>query len=334
MIRIACLLPLLHLLPLAGAGKAEVVPRFRVIVDNDFGGDPDGLFQLAHLLLSPSVEVRGVIASRHHAAGFYGSPGSAAHGRKVAAGLLERMGRSEALPLVAGSEASMEKSLDAPWQAAATLIRDEALRDEDPRPLFVLCGGGLTDVALALRKEPRIEERLTLVWIGGPEHPGMAEAPPGKPRMEYNLSIDLEAGRWIFGHSNVRLWQVPRNAYRQALVSHAELRAGMSRRGPLGGHLWDQLDDLLQRAGGRLGEAYVFGDNPLVLLCALQSSWEPDASSSHFQEIPAPEIDADGNYSGGRQERRIRVFHEIDTRLMMADFFAKVAEFDAGAEKK
>ena len=28
--------------------QTEAQPRIRVIVDNDFGGDPDGLFQLAH----------------------------------------------------------------------------------------------------------------------------------------------------------------------------------------------------------------------------------------------------------------------------------------------
>ncbi|MCU0794806.1 MAG: nucleoside hydrolase [Akkermansiaceae bacterium] len=320
------------ILPLSPASAAEVVPRLRVIVDNDFGGDPDGLFQLAHLLLSPAVEVRGVIASRHHAAGFYGFPGNAAHGRKIAADLVALMDRSQAFPLVAGSEESMETSLDAPLSEAATLIRDEALRKDDPRPLFVLCGGGLTDVALALRKEPLIEDRLTVVWIGGPEHPGTAAPPPGKPRMEYNLSIDPAAGRWIFGDSKVRLWQVPRNTYRQALVSHAELRTGLDARGKLGGFLWQSLVDLLKRADGRLGEAYVLGDNPLVLLTALQSSWEPDAASSVFQEIPAPGIDAAGNYVGSKDGRMIRVCQEIDMRLMMADFFAKVAEFDAAVK--
>src|SRR5215471_5665883 len=40
-----------------------VKPRMRVIIDNDFGGDPDGLFALVHHLLSPSVEIRGIIGS-------------------------------------------------------------------------------------------------------------------------------------------------------------------------------------------------------------------------------------------------------------------------------
>lgn len=40
-----------------------VKPRMRIIIDNDFGGDPDRLFQLVQHLLSPSVEIRGIIGS-------------------------------------------------------------------------------------------------------------------------------------------------------------------------------------------------------------------------------------------------------------------------------
>src|SRR3954464_4836722 len=45
---------------------AELVrgARCRVIADNDFAGDPDDLWQLAHHLLSPSVEIRAVVSSR------------------------------------------------------------------------------------------------------------------------------------------------------------------------------------------------------------------------------------------------------------------------------
>src|SRR3954452_18017482 len=37
--------------------------RIRVVVDNDLSGDPDGLVQLAHHALSPSVDLRLVIGS-------------------------------------------------------------------------------------------------------------------------------------------------------------------------------------------------------------------------------------------------------------------------------
>jgi hypothetical protein len=45
------------------ANTSVITPRMRVIVDNDFSGDPDGLFQLAHLVLSPSVDIRAIIGS-------------------------------------------------------------------------------------------------------------------------------------------------------------------------------------------------------------------------------------------------------------------------------
>ena len=62
--------------------------RARVIIDNDFGGDPDGLFQLAHHVLSPSVEIKAIIGSKHYANGFYGSPGTCQHACELAGELL------------------------------------------------------------------------------------------------------------------------------------------------------------------------------------------------------------------------------------------------------
>lgn len=56
------------------AAMADFVsPRMRIIIDNDFSGDPDGLFQLAHHLLSPSVEIRGIIGSHLKAGAGFGS---------------------------------------------------------------------------------------------------------------------------------------------------------------------------------------------------------------------------------------------------------------------
>ena len=44
------------LLPARAATPALIQPRSRVILDNDYAGDPDGLFQTAHHLLSPTEE--------------------------------------------------------------------------------------------------------------------------------------------------------------------------------------------------------------------------------------------------------------------------------------
>ena len=65
-----------------------VKPRMRVIIDNDLGGDPDGLFQLAHHLMSPSVEIRGVIASHLYERGF-GGPGTSEYAKEKALEILK-----------------------------------------------------------------------------------------------------------------------------------------------------------------------------------------------------------------------------------------------------
>jgi purine nucleosidase len=71
--------------------------------------------------------------------------------------------------------------------------------------------------------------------------------------------------------------------------------------------------------------AAVLGDSPLVLLTALQAAWGPDASSSEYVVLPAPRINDAGRYEENPAGREIRVYTRLDIRLMMEDFYAKVA---------
>ncbi|MEK7949984.1 nucleoside hydrolase [Luteolibacter soli] len=305
-------------------GDAPIAKRARVIIDNDFGGDPDGLFQLAHHLLSPSIEVLGIIGSHHHAGGFYGYPGTADHAVEMADQLLAAMNLTGKVPVFKGANESLADANTPVPNDAVKFIVQEALREDTKEPLYLVCGAGLTDTASAWLTEPKIATKLRLIWIGGPEYPG-TPPPPGASRVEYNLSIDRIAAQVVFNQSDLPLWQIPRNTYRQALVSHAELKHRMQpENAPLPRFLLERLEDLMKRAKGSLGEAYVLGDSPLVLLTALQSSWEIDPSSSKFIEGPAPRIDDKGQYADRSDGRNIRVYTNIDTRLMFEDFYAKV----------
>ena len=186
----------------------------------------------------------------------------------------------------------------------------------------------MTEVASALLVEPAIAERLTVVWIGGPEHVGAAKAPPEAAEIEYNLGIDLQAAQVVFNYSQVPIWQVPRNAYRQALVSCCELRHRIDGSGKLGGFLLGKLEQLWKLAAGTLGETYILGDNPLVLLTALQSTWEVDPSSSSYTRLSVPNINSQGGYESNCHGRAMRVYSHLDTRLMLEDMYAKIAQFD------
>ena len=197
----------------------------RLIVDNDFAGDPDDLFQLVHHLLSPSVEISLIVSSglRHDHDGR--SETSAADGVRVVEDLFARMGLPSTDVVVAGSEETLT-DLRTPQRSAATeRIVAEAMRD-DPRPLFYVAGGGLTDLASAYLAHPEIAGRFTVVWIGGFEHePVPWLAAPRSVAEEYNLSIDMRAAQVVFDALGLDLWQIPRGTFATCVLSDAESRA-------------------------------------------------------------------------------------------------------------
>jgi hypothetical protein len=276
----------------------------RVIVDNDFAGDPDGLAALAHQLLSPKSRVTLVTASglnpKFVEAALAGR--SAEAGRTVALELIRRLDSETVPPVSAGSEAmSLESS------PAARAIVAEAMRD-DPLPLYLTCGGPLTNVATALRLEPAIAARMTVVWIGGGGYPAGG--------WEYNLATDEAAAREVIEQSHVPLWQIPQPAYRQAQFSIAEMTADLRPLSPFSRWLYERFTDppdFLDLSG-----AWPLGDSPLVLLTALSSE------SSRYAERPARKIGSNGTYGEEVPGRTVRIYEQIDTRLMFADFLAQL----------
>jgi inosine-uridine nucleoside N-ribohydrolase len=304
-----------------------VTPRMRVIVDNDFSGDPDGLFQLTHILLSPSVEIRAIIGSHLKAGdGFDNSKTQAQNAAKKASELLQVMNIKTSIPVIAGSDTAMLNDSTPVKSEGVNFIIKEALRTDTNLPLYILCGAGLTEIASALLTAPQIAGKLTLIWIGGPEYNDIALPPPGYSNPEYNLNIDIAAARVVFNHSSIPLWQVPRNTYRQALLSYSQLLLKVRPHGKVGNYLSDILENLMIRINRyvNVGETYILGDSPLVLLTALQSSFEADPSSSEYMIKMAPVINKQGAYEFNHKGRNIRIYSRLDVDLMFSDFFAKL----------
>jgi hypothetical protein len=190
---------------------------------------------------------------------------------------------------------------------AAHAIVEEAMRS-DPLPLFVACGGPLTNVAAALRLEPKIAKQLTLVWVGGGGYPA-----GGK---EYNLETDMAAARQIMERSDVPLWQIPETAYRQFQISVAEMTRDIRPLSPLAEWLYARYTRLPPFV--ELGGTITLGDSPLVVLTALS------ADSSSFTTMHARRLLAKGNYGAAIPGRTVRVYQQLDARLAIADFAACV----------
>lgn len=263
----------------------------RVIVDNDFAGDPDGLAALAHHLVAPSNRVE-LITSSFLNQSLPGPHPTAADGAALAAELVRVVGGVSPV-VVAGSERGFDPAA-VTANAAAEAIVAEARRD-DPLPLYLVCGGPLTNVAEALRQAPDIAARLTLVWIGGSTREGV---------FEYNRDTDPEAARFVFGLPELGIQQFPLEAYRRCAYSIAELEHDLAGSGRLGAWLWEHFTSPPDWVV--LGGIWPLGDSPPVLVTALTDE------SSTYTETPA----ADGR--GAR-----RIYTDVDFRLLVGDMLAR-----------
>lgn len=278
----------------------------RVIVDNDFAGDPDSLVALAHHLLSPATRTVLVTTTAidPKMPGPVPADRSAAIGRDTALELIRRLKPAQRPPVVAGPEAA---GAHATRDDAARAILLEALR-EDELPLYFCCGGPLTNLAAALRLNPAIAQRLTVIWIGGGRYP--------EGGWEYNLSVDLAAARAVIEHSGVPIWQVPQDAYRQMVFSIAEMTDRLRPISPFTAWLYDQFTS--PPSFVKIGGAWPMGDSPPVLLTAIS------AESSTYTDRPAQRILDDLRYGEPIPGRSVRVYDTLDARITFEDFLARL----------
>ena len=310
----------------------EAGKRYSVIIDNDFCGDPDGLFQLVHHVLSTSCDIKGIIGAHHNGFSFFrdlqGKDDAEKSVNKVNEAL-ELMGLKEQLKVVPGAAEKMTDPKQPIVSEGARLIVEEALKATPEKPLDVCVGGPLTDIASAWLMNPEIGKNIILIWIGGQEYKETgAIVPPGYSMPEYNLNLSIAAAQVVFNKSDMRIWQIPRDVYRQCMYSMTELEVKVRPYGKLGAYLYDSLAGIMAgRNGFSMGETYILGDSPLVLMTALMSNFETDPASSHYQYVTIPTIADDGSYRYNHGGRQIRVYDRIDTRLMFADMEAKLQLF-------
>lgn len=299
----------------------------RVILDNDFSGDPDGLFQLAHHLLCQSVKIPLIIGS--HLPARFSSGHDASNAARRATEIVKLVGMERLYRPIAGVEVPM-KSVDwwTPSPATAAIVR-EAMRDDAVEPLIYASGAGLTELALAWLAERRIEKRVKLIWIGGSPHPGFSHPSAMDKEAEFNFSIDPVAAQLIFNESEIEIWQVPSDTYRTMLFGAGELEE-VGSTGPLGAYLKaavDSVPEMLSKATGfpplPRTDAYVLGDSPLVTLSALVTPFAPDPSSSRYEIMPTPRLNVDGTYSARAGSRPMRVYTSIDSGLTFRDMMAR-----------
>ena len=317
--------------PAAMAGIAPFAPaagpRSRTIYVNDLSGDIDGLFATVHMLLSYTSELRGIVGSWARDLPGHGSTGEAV---QLGQAMVDLVGLIGKVPVHAGAPGPLAKDREPARTPGVQAIIDEALREDTQLPLYVTVGGGLTEVASAVMIEPRIAGRMKLIWIGGDDYPAGGKG-------EANFSTDSLAAQFLYNETQLPIWQVPRSVYSTCAVSATELQAFVAPHGRIGDWLYRKVVEFPARFDNKFntGEMWLLGDSPLAVLTSL-TDWVPSdfaggklsferTGSSRYDDVTCPLLNADGTFMPRTEGRKIRIYRNIDVRMMFADFFAKLA---------
>lgn len=282
--------------------------KVRVIINTDAKNEVDDQYAIVHAVLTPSFELQGIIPAHF---GEKRTTTSLKESHDETMLLLRMMGKENQFRIEDGAEHAMPDEKTPVDSPGARLIIEEAMKEER-RPLHIAFYGPLTDMASALLIEPRIADRdIKVIWIGGGEWPSGGT--------EFNLSNDIHAANAVF-KSKLEVWQIPRNVYRLMPVTFAELVEKVYPLGEIGKYLVEQLIEFNNERVDRPTEYRVLGDSPAVGVIIF-----PDCGKWAWR--PAPEFDLNMKYIHTGKYRPIRVYETMDSRFILEDFYAKLAQF-------
>jgi purine nucleosidase len=304
------------------APTAAAPQKIRVLMDSDANNELDDQHAIAYMLFNGEVfDVEGITVNRTRAGGGVDEH----HAEAVRVVRLAHL--SGQVRVEKGASASFADIAPALGQrrydgeAAVQFIIDRA-RAADPRPLVLLPVGKLTNVALALKKDPSIARNLRVVWLGSnyPE------------RGEYNKENDPGSLTYILDETDVPFEMVTvrygkRSGTDAVRAPLAEIRSRMAGKGPR-----------VSPVTGRDGATYsTFGDYSISLFEKIELQGNPPSRALYDMaavaivknpawatatRVPAPRLEAQGWIDRPNHPRHIVVWEHFDAQAIMQDFYA------------
>ena len=282
--------------------------KIRVIIDTDAACEADDPFAIAQALMSPKLIVKGILAEH------FREPDSTQRSYDEVRTVLDAM--EVDVPVFMGQSGPLET--DSTVSPAAQFIIDEANCFSDNKPLYILCQGAITNVAMALRTCPQIKDKIIIVWIG--TH-GIQNIGKPVPFREFNAGNDVTAANEVL-QSGAQIWLIPSDVYTTISVTLAELKVKVEPYGKIGHHLYHNMIDynLSDRAGWTQGESWSLGDSPAIAVAI-------NPGCGKFITAPAPFVNEDTASVENPKAPEIRIYTSVDSRFILEDFFAKLKLF-------
>jgi hypothetical protein len=205
--------------------------KVRMVLDTDTYNEVDDQFALVYALLSPErVTVEAIYAAPFHNKRSSGPADGMERSYAEIMRLLDKMAWPAEGLVYRGATAYLDKSRQPQQNSAVSDLIARALASPADDPLYVVAIGAITNVASAILLEPRIIEKIVVVWLGG-------HALYWPHTVEFNLKQDVVAAQVVFdcGVPLVHVPCLPITSHLATTVS--ELEAYVSGRGAIGDYL-------------------------------------------------------------------------------------------------
>lgn len=284
-----------------------------VIIDTDTKNEADDQFAVIYALMSPKLNVKGIVATHFGKDRF---ENSMEESYKELNKILDYAGFH--VPTYKGSkEALMVKDTpsyfgnEIPYDnEGVQFIIESAMKAT--KPIYIAVMGPLTNVASALLIKPEIASKLIIVWNGGGIYP--------EGEIEFNLVNDIAAANVVF-RSDVTLWQIPTNVYCKPRISLAEMQVKVRPYGKIGRYLFEEvirfLEEMKDYKNWPPGESLDICDLTTIGLLLEEHKY-------CYRRVQAPYITENMTYIKRDNNRYIRVYEDIDARYIIEDFFCKL----------
>ena len=172
---------------------------------------------------------------------------------------------------------------------------------------YIMAIGAITNVAMAIVKEPKIIEKIEVIWLGG-------NSLLLTDNNEFNFKQDIEAVKVVF-ESRVKLTVIPAKGVASNLMTSIyELEHYLKDKSDL----CDYLCHVFQKDGyHKPQERRVIWDISVVAYL-INDNW------FECQKVNCPNINDDTSYEIDTQNHEITMVNYINAKLVYKDLFAKL----------
>ncbi|MFR8233117.1 MAG: 5' nucleotidase, NT5C type [Clostridia bacterium] len=280
--------------------------KINVILDTDTYNECDDQFALAYLLKSQErFNIEAItVAPYHHDNNISIQEGNEKSYNEIIK-ICKYLDFDTTNKVYKGSEDYLQNNYNETTKAIEKII-EIAMKNEKT---YILSIGAITNIAIAVLKEPRIIDRIEIIWLGG--HSLLQNK-----NDEFNFRQDIKAVKTIF-ESNVKLTIIPcKNVASNLRTSIYELEYFLKGKN----ELCDYLCQRFYNDGVHgIQERRIIWDIS-VIAYMLNKSWFTS------EEISSPRIREDSSYELTNNNHKITMINYIDVNKVYTDLFNKLAK--------